>query len=57
VTPVTLKRMKADPELADMALIRQSRLSVCPVTDRQWDHICRLAGIAESVDDGYALPA
>jgi predicted RNA-binding protein with PUA-like domain len=57
VTPVTLKRMKADPELADMALIRQSRLSVCPVSGRQWDHIRRLAGIAESVDDGYALPA
>jgi len=56
-TPVTLKQMKADPELADMALIRQSRLSVCPVSDSQWDHICRLAGIAENVDDGCALPA
>ena len=44
-TPVTLKQMKADPVLADMALIRQSRLSVCPVTDTQWRHICRLAGI------------
>jgi len=45
VTPVTLKQMKVDPVLADMALIRQSRLSVCPVTDSQWDHICKLAGI------------
>jgi predicted RNA-binding protein with PUA-like domain len=44
-TPVTLKQMKADPVLADMALIRQSRLSVCPVSDDQWDHICKLAGI------------
>ena len=45
VTPVTLKQMKADPALVDMALIRQSRLSVCPVTDPQWDHVCQLAGI------------
>ena len=57
VTTVTLKQMKADPELADMALIRQSRLSVCPVSDSQWNHICRLAGITESVDGEYALPA
>jgi predicted RNA-binding protein with PUA-like domain len=44
-TPVTLKQMKADPELADMALIRQSRLSVCPVSEAQWRHITGLAGI------------
>jgi len=44
-TPVTLKQMKADPALADMALLRQSRLSVCPVTDGQWRHLCALAGI------------
>ena len=42
VTPVTLKQMKADPELADMALIRQSRLSVCPVSNSQWDHLSGL---------------
>lgn len=45
-TPVTLKQMKADPVLAEMQLIRQSRLSVCPVSDEQWAHACRLAGIA-----------
>lgn len=44
-TPVTLKQMKADPVLAEMQLIRQSRLSVCPVTDAQWRHACGLAGI------------
>jgi len=44
-TPVTLKQMKADPILAEMQLIRQSRLSVCPVSDEQWAHACRLAGI------------
>lgn len=44
-TPVTLKRIKADPALAGMALVRQSRLSVCPVADAEWRHICALAGI------------
>ena len=42
--PVTLAAIKADPALADMALIRQSRLSVCPVTPAQWAHICKLGG-------------
>ncbi len=45
-TPVTLKQMKADPLLEEMALIRQSRLSVCPVTDAQWVRVCALAGIS-----------
>lgn len=44
-TPVTLKQMKADPALTEMQLIKQSRLSVCPVTDGQWAHICVLAGV------------
>ncbi|HEY0834720.1 MAG TPA: EVE domain-containing protein [Azospirillum sp.] len=44
-TPVTLKRMKADPLLEGMALVRQSRLSVCPVTDAEWARVCELAGI------------
>jgi len=45
-TPVTLRRMKEDPILSGMQLVRQSRLSVCQVTDEQWRHACRLAGIA-----------
>lgn len=44
-TPVTLKAIKADPVLQDMALVRQSRLSVCPVSGDEWAHICALAGI------------
>jgi predicted RNA-binding protein with PUA-like domain len=44
--PVTLSEMKATPELSGMALIRQSRLSVCPVSDAEWAVICRMAGIA-----------
>ncbi len=43
--PVTLAAMKANPELAGMALLRQSRLSVCPVTDREWAVVCQMAGI------------
>jgi predicted RNA-binding protein with PUA-like domain len=43
--PVTLTEMKATPALKDMALIRQSRLSVCLVTDAEWVTICEMAGI------------
>jgi predicted RNA-binding protein with PUA-like domain len=43
--PVTLAAMKAKPELAGMSLLRQSRLSVCPVADREWQVICEMAGI------------
>ena len=43
--PVTLAAMKANSELAGMALLRQSRLSVCPVTDREWTVVCQMAGI------------
>ena len=44
--PVTLTEMKGTEELAGMALLRQSRLSVCPVSDAEWGVICRMAGIA-----------
>lgn len=40
--PVSLAQMKQDPALADLALIRQSRLSVMPISDAHWAHICRL---------------
>lgn len=41
--PVTLKEIKATPELADWDLVRQGRLSVMAVTDEQWAVISRLA--------------
>ncbi len=41
--PVTLAAMKAEPALADFALIRQSRLSVVPVGDAHWDRIMGMA--------------
>jgi predicted RNA-binding protein with PUA-like domain len=42
---VTLAEMKATPALKDLALIRQSRLSVCPVSDAEWATICKMAEI------------
>ena len=41
---VTLTDMKANPLLAEMAMLRQSRLSVSPVTDAEWAEILRMAG-------------
>jgi predicted RNA-binding protein with PUA-like domain len=37
--PVTLAEIKAEPRLAEMALVRQSRLSVTPVSAAQWQMI------------------
>ena len=42
---VSLAEMKANPALAGMALLRQSRLSVCPVSDDEWAVVCKMAGI------------
>jgi predicted RNA-binding protein with PUA-like domain len=42
--PVTLKAIKAEPRLAGMELIRQSRLSVAPVRDEEWAAILEIAG-------------
>jgi predicted RNA-binding protein with PUA-like domain len=41
--PVTLKAMKADPALADMVMLRQSRLSVSPLTEAQFRHIIAMS--------------
>lgn len=41
--PVTLKEIKADPRLREMELIRQSRLSVAPVREEEWDAIVDLS--------------
>jgi predicted RNA-binding protein with PUA-like domain len=42
--PVTLVDIKADPNLTDMPLVRQSRLSVMPVAKPHWDKLCRMGG-------------
>ena len=44
IAPVTLKAIKAEPSLAKMELIRQSRLSVSPVRDEEWAAILKMAG-------------
>jgi predicted RNA-binding protein with PUA-like domain len=41
--PVTLKTMKADPALAGMEMLRQSRLSVAPVSAAEFAHIVELS--------------
>ncbi len=37
--PIKLSELKSIPELAAMSLVRQGRLSVCPLTKREWDII------------------
>ena len=43
--PVTLAQAKADKKLADMALVKYSRLSVQPVSADEWKYICKLGGV------------
>jgi predicted RNA-binding protein with PUA-like domain len=42
--PVTLAQMKAEPRLAKLEVLRQSRLSVTPVRDDEWTVVMELAG-------------
>jgi predicted RNA-binding protein with PUA-like domain len=42
--PVALAQIKAEPGLADMVLVNNSRLSVQPVTDAEWAAILKMAG-------------
>ena len=42
--PVTLKQIKSDKRLANMAIIKLSRLSVTPVTEAEWNVVMELAG-------------
>lgn len=41
---VTLAAIKAEPKLKDFGLVRQSRLSVVPVSDEQWKLIMKMSG-------------
>lgn len=45
--PVTLASIKADPALADIALVRQSRLSVMPISAAHWTALSRMGGWRE----------
>lgn len=43
--PVTLTEVKADKALAEMALVKLSRLSVQPVTEAEWKRVRKLGGL------------
>ena len=43
--PVTLEAIKTEPKLADMELLKLSRLSVQSVTPEQWKLVCKMGGI------------
>ena len=44
-TPVTLAAIKAEKKLAEMVLVKNSRLSVQPVTDAEWALVSKMAGV------------
>jgi predicted RNA-binding protein with PUA-like domain len=44
-TPVTLADIKADPRFSDLALLKQSRLSVMPIDEVSWAAICEMGGV------------
>ena len=44
-TPVTLAEIKADADLSELPLVKQSRLSVMPIDARSWKLICAMGGI------------
>ncbi len=46
--PVTLETIKQTPELANMALVKLSRLSVGPVTEPEWKLICQMGGLKKA---------
>jgi predicted RNA-binding protein with PUA-like domain len=43
--PVGLSAMKANPELSGLSLLKQSRLSVCPISESEWFTLCKMTGI------------
>lgn len=42
--PVTLAEIRTNPQLSEMVLVKNSRLSVQPVTAREWQILCRAGG-------------
>lgn len=44
--PVTLADIKSDPDLQDLPLVRQSRLSVVPIPAEAWKKICNMGGVS-----------
>ncbi len=46
--PVSLAEIREEPRLAEMALVKQSRLSVQPVTENEWEIICKMAAVKKA---------
>ena len=46
IRPVTLAEIKAEESLADLALVRQARLSVVPVSSAEWNYILTMGQTA-----------
>lgn len=44
-TPVTLADVKAEPKLGNLALVKQSRLSVVPIAKDEWKLLCKMCGV------------
>ena len=45
--PVSLSDIKANSDLSEMVLVNNTRLSVQPVTDREWSIICKMGGVSD----------
>lgn len=43
--PVTLAAVKAEPKLTEMTLVKNARLSVQPVTEAEWERVCKMGGM------------
>lgn len=43
--PVTLQQCKEHPDLGDMVLVKNTRLSVQPVTEKEWAIVCKMGGL------------
>jgi predicted RNA-binding protein with PUA-like domain len=50
--PVGLTAMRANPELSSLSLLKQSRLSVCPITEKEWSVLCEMTGIPADAEGG-----
>jgi predicted RNA-binding protein with PUA-like domain len=45
-SPVTLKEIRAEPACSDMVLVNNTRLSIQPVSEKEWKAVCRLGGLS-----------
>jgi predicted RNA-binding protein with PUA-like domain len=55
--PVALGDIKAEPKLADMSLVKNSRLSVQPVSGEEWALVCRMGGYEEASQRPQGKPS